>query len=331
MSTRKKSLRGTGKQELLQYMDLLHGDVIDDEHEAACWYEYARQSEHLKYAAKLFRRGKRLRDWGHIKLDGKEIPHPSNLIQDVTDKTSNRFGGANWFKDWPWPEIWECSSFPKSSWNSLGEGDRKQIAYHFCAKEIQPLRMLEAWRLNALGVFSDLKLLAIDSMPDDQTSDIKSLLPTVHKDRWTHALFTLDFSKTKKQLVQEFGAWLDLPENKKRLAAHRKDTTGTTGAPRDHLKALATWQLREALGFEKMLKFAEDNRKLDKAGKKRPFHDEHPEQASNLKRLCSEPSVAQKAITRAKKYLAQIMPGEFTEQPHVKEADEIGKRLKDLM
>jgi hypothetical protein len=38
-------------------MDYLHGDVVDGEHEAACDYEYSRESRVLREAARLHRQG----------------------------------------------------------------------------------------------------------------------------------------------------------------------------------------------------------------------------------------------------------------------------------
>src|SRR5207248_2860278 len=81
--------------------------------------------------------------------------------------------------------------------------------------------------------------------------------PPNQKRAWVHVIFTLDFGKTKKRLLQEFDKWLQLPQNKARFDAHKQNPTGKTGASKDRLKDLAAWRLYRELGCKEALAFAE--------------------------------------------------------------------------
>src|SRR5437899_7751366 len=79
-------------------MDYLHGHIIDGNFQAACFYEYGRESKALQYAAKLRRRLIRKPDWGYIKDGEKEIPFAPNLDDRVLIRTARKFGMG----DCPW-------------------------------------------------------------------------------------------------------------------------------------------------------------------------------------------------------------------------------------
>jgi hypothetical protein len=157
--------------------------------------------------------------------------------------------------------------------------------------------------------------------------------PQQESSRWVHALFTIDFSKTKKQLRKEFEKWLELPENKARLSTHKKNPTGKTGAFKDRLKAVAVWRLYRVLGWEDALSFADKNVKRNKAGKPRKFHD-HRSVDANTKKLYDAPlysilsgeSSFQKAAKRALDYRAELIPWEFG-----KFTDEWEKRKQEIV
>src|SRR5262249_47155429 len=130
------------------------------------------------------------------------------------------------------------------------------------------------------------------------------------------ALLPLDFSKTKKRLLQSIGKWLDLSENKARFEKHKRKTeTGTEKQAKDRLKDLAAWRLYRELRCDEALSFAEKNRKRDKRGRPRPFHDPRKGQTTkvspNEAPLYSEESGFSKAKKRAEGYLAQLIPWEF--------------------
>lgn len=274
--------------DLVQCMDYLHGDVAGNEFQAACFYEYARESRHIKYAARLHRHGLRLKQPG--------------LLDEVMNRAENKFG-TNWFIQHPWFDIWTCSSFPALSWNRLPDEIRRALAFHFPPTEAMPLCVNKAGILKSLGV---LARLASEN--------------AVHQGLWTHVIFTVDCSKTRKKLIQQFAAWLDQPENVDRLAKHhRRNVIGTTGGPQDRLKDLAQARLFRAIGhFEKFRDFTERHRKKDASGVLRPYHDSRHGQLNtplNAAPICSAESVVRTAIARMEKYKKVIMPGEFDRPP----------------
>jgi len=134
---------------------------------------------------------------------------------------------------------------------------------------------------------------------------------------WVNVLFTVNFGKTRKRLVREFDKWLQLPENKARFDAHKQNPIGRTGVFKDRLKDLAGWRLYRELGCDKALAFAEKNRKRDKHGKPRQFHDARKEQSKTKMplseaQLYSEESGFLKAKARATTHIAKLIPWEFS-------------------
>jgi hypothetical protein len=89
---RLKTPRATD-EELVPCMDYLHGDVADNEFEAACFYEYATESAFLREAARL---------WAQKKCSCEEIPVRGSVI-------------------------WQCPSFPQVRWNQLSQPERAKI------------------------------------------------------------------------------------------------------------------------------------------------------------------------------------------------------------
>jgi hypothetical protein len=306
----KKTKLATSHADNLACMDYLHGDVKDGDFEAACGYEYARESNVMREAAKLSVSG----------ISDTEI----------ACKVEDQFQCGHWFIQQPWGFIWQCPSFPAKSWNQLGEQERADIRLVFPlpADKVQPLRMNEVWNLQALGIFDEFKAMAAKQMEDKRTCGPKSPKPVYpvidgwpkykrESSPWVHALFHLDFSKQKKRLLQEFAAWLELPENQKRRKLHERKTVGKTGTFKDRLKDLASWRLYRELGCDKALQFATDNRLRDKANRPRGFHDQRKDPTKKLllheMPLYSEESAFEKAKAKAKDFLGELIPWEFGE------------------
>ncbi len=298
------------REELLACMDYLHGDVVDGEYQAAFGYEYARESKVMREAAKL------------------SVSGVSDT--EIACKIEEQFQCGYWFIQPPWGFIWECPSFPAKGWNQLGEIERADIRLVFPlpADKAQPLRMNEVWNLQSNGIFEEFNAMAERQWQDKRNSGAKpakAVYPIIEgwpktkqgSSQWVHALFNLDFTKTKKRLLQEFDMWLQLPENAARFAAHKRDTTGKTGLFRDRLKDLAAWRLYRELGTVKALKFAADHRLSDKAGRPRRFHDQRKDTTNKLPLhempLYSEESAFQKAKAKVETCLGELIPWEFGE------------------
>ena len=88
-------------------MAYLHGDVVDGEHEAACDYEYSRESRVLREAARLHRQGVR--------------------FEEIDEEIDRTFSCGSLFRQSPWSEFFTCAHFPETPWNSLSSEDRREI------------------------------------------------------------------------------------------------------------------------------------------------------------------------------------------------------------
>lgn len=328
-------------------MDYLHGDVTDDEFEAACAYEYARESTILREAAAihhaLTRREKARRGTGETKRTAATFTDlwihgtPMTKSQETVSLIAEKHGHDAWFVQYPWAYIWQCPAFPSKPWNQLSKKERANILPAFASTDIAPLAMTDVATLDAMKIFAKFKTLA--SQAREQTrqniAGMKprhgTLYPVLHQDQWTWALFTIDFRKTKKRLLQEFEKWLELPENQKRFDDYERDPTGKTGMFKDRLKDLAGGRLYAELGFDKALKFTDANRKCSPAGAPLPFHDARKGQSNEVARnqapLWSEPAAALKAKAKVRGYLAEIIPSEFEKRPKSKFLEIMEKAL----
>jgi hypothetical protein len=300
---------------LLPCIDYLHGDVVDSEFLAACYYEYARESVVLRETAGL---------WVSKKHSTKEL-------DEILMAIEKRFPGGIW-----WSLVWRSPSFPRKNWNQLSPRERANILQWFPSIQIQPIQVNEVWYLVTRGVIQQLNTMAEQAIetyrsgkpqrkvyPIVEGPVIENVSRPRRKERvsWVHVIFCLDFGKTKKRLVQEFDKWLQLPENKVRFDAHKQNPTGKTGAFKDRLKDLAAWRLYRGLGCEKALEFVEKNRKRDENGKPRQFHDARKEQSKTKMPLNEAPlysaenqeSQFLKAKGRARNYLAELFPWESGE------------------
>ena len=212
-----------------------------------------------------------------------------------------------------------CRSFPGKDWNELSHAEREALT-RFERKRIPPLPMTDVWTLKALGVFDAFKTMGEDAKPvirdvrPGETPEPMKTVPPVLQ-RWGsvyYAVFDMDYSKTRKQLLNEFSVWLELPENRKLLKDHKRTKIGTTGKPLDRLKDLAAWRLYRELGndWNAANDFATKHRK-----KHRPFHDARQGQSKKVQRaeadLGNEESYFLKARKRALNYLAEYIREEF--------------------
>lgn len=310
---RKKPTPAQTKAELLPFMDYLHGDVIDGEHEAACHYEYARLSETLLAAANVMKKG------------------PSAPVAIICQRAQRELGCGHWFYQDPWAAIWQCPSFPTKSWNQLHERDRATIirmgAFRYPLNEIRALRMFDVRHLDQTGVLDELKAMAEKQAQAIATAG-QTVVEHVHPiiEGWpkdplehsplVHAVFTLDFTKTPTQLRNEFAAWLGRPENKARLRKHGRKPIGKTGVFLDRLKDIASWRIYDAVGCVTAQEFVRRHRKGGARGS-RPFHDARKGQAEKVELheapLYGHESGWSKAQERAERYRAKLIPWEYGE------------------
>jgi hypothetical protein len=304
---KKKRRKAPATNELLPCINYLHGDVVDDEFRAACQYEYARESQVLRRAAQLLRN------------------NPKADMGDIASQIESEFHCVSWFFSTDWGLIWQCPSFPEKGWNQLSDAERADL---LCGLPISAAKVRPVF----LG---DLILLTpylnqLKEIADKARAESKEERAAGRPRRKVHPILELkntpfvlvlvpfDYRKSKKRILQEIDKWLELPENKARFDKHKpKDEAGTGKEAKDRLKDLAAWRLYNKLGCEKALEFAARNRKRDERGQPRPFHDPRQGQSKkvpvNEADLYSEESGFLKAKTRAKDYLAEIIPWEFSE------------------
>lgn len=285
---------------LLSCMQYLHGDVAGGNYEAACIYEYARASEILRKAAQLSRSGLKVEE---VFCEMNHHAHVQNF-----------------------PELWECPSFPEKSWNQLTTTERERIALAFPlpADKVLPLRMNEVWNLESNGIFDELKRLAATQMQSKRTSGTQrapKVYPVIEgwpkqkkqSSPWVHALFTLDFRKTTKQLKDEFEMWLKQPESKARFDTHQINSTGKTGLFRDRLKDLAAWRILDQVGSIAAADiYVQKNRLKDSAGNPRQFHDPRRGQEKvslNDAPLYRDDAGWRKAVRQAKAFTERLLYG----------------------
>ena len=286
-------------------MDYLHGDVVGDEFKAACQYEYARESDVLRRAAQLLRN------------------NPTADIGDIASQIESEFHCDSWFFSTDWGFIWQCRSFPANSWNQLTDAERADLlcALSLSTIKVRPLPVGEVMfltpyldQLNEMAkeARTELKEAVTAGRPRQKVYPIFEIPNTP----FVQVLLPLDFRKRRNRLLQEIDLWLQLPENKARFDKHKPKTeTGTEKEAKDRLKDTAAWRLCRELGCDGALRFSEENRKRDKFGRPRPFHDWRQGQTSKLPPneapLYSEESGFLKAKARALKYRAKLLPWEF--------------------
>jgi hypothetical protein len=283
-------------------MDYLHGDVAAEEADLACRYEYARESKQLWKLAKERDALMKLRRWSS-----------ERAVVSLYERNLE-----------PWPcgdlgvEFLMCRAFPYRDWQDLSRAERKTFTW-LAPADAPPFPMTNLWSLEAAGVFEAFKARAqkakprIQRLPLGKKAKAMGLLcPVLHWHGGVYrVLLDVDFSKSNRQLLNQFGAWLDWARSKQPSPIKQETKTGTTGKALDRLKDLATWRLYRELhnDCDAANRYAREHRKPD-----RPFHDARKGQSDPKPQaesdLGSEQSYFLKAIKRAKDYLAEHIPEE---------------------
>jgi hypothetical protein len=324
---KKRPKKQATDEELLPCMDYLHGDVVDGEFKAACQYEYARESNILRKAAELLSR------------------NPTAYAGEIVFEVEREFQSGSWFISPDWMVIWQCPSFPAKGWNQLTEEERSDLlcGLPLSTKKARPLVFGEVMFLTAY--LDQLKEMADKALTESKEAAAarrprKKFYPILELPNtpFVQALLPLDFSKSKKRLLQEISKWLEVPENKARFNKHKRTTeAGTEKQAKDRLKDLAAWKLFRELGRDGAPEFAEQHRKRDKRGRPRAFHDprEAHKEWGELKKVPPNEaplyswqtgeSAFRKAKVRVDRYLAQLIPWEFGK--YAQEADTFGREM----
>jgi hypothetical protein len=315
------------------FMDYLHGDVNVEEAEVACLYEYARESEMLWAAAQ--------------ERDGLKAARALDCRRAAREVAAQH--PKEWYSHAPWAmSLLLCESFPEKDWCALPPNERSWLNRTFGAKPAAALPMTDLLTLKGLGVLDKLQAMAADAEPDIEEvppgktgKPVRLVFPLVQRQgdgSLYHALFDIDFSKSETQLVNEFRAWVRLPENRDRLATHKAPRSEAAGQALDRLKELAVWRLYRELGddWNAANDFANKHRKsfatrseiqsrYNTKEKRKRFTPKSPKPFRDAKRqqgkppaeadLLGEDADARKAVAGAKRFLTRIIPQEFGGPP----------------
>lgn len=304
-----------------RFMDYLHGDVDGNEAEVACHYEYTRESKRIWEVA--IRRDELLA--GGLSAENATL----RAIEEIAMQSDTTFNFCE-------IQFLMCRSFPTKDWKGLSRQERESIVRFLPTTKLRPLSMPDVWTLKAMGILDKFKtmgdaggLVAEAVSPGKKAKLMGFVLPILQQHQsFHHAIFTLDFSKSEAQLVNEFRAWLRLRENQTRLNEFKKTRMGTTGKPLDRLKDLAAWRLFREKGndWDATNEFANKHRNHAK-----PFHNARTQdgQPANKADLFGEPADAHKAKARACAYLREIVPLDFPPPPSAF-MDEVTRELEKL-
>src|SRR4029453_17484714 len=237
MKKKREKTRRATDDELLLCMDYLHGDVVDNEFAAACCYEYERElhvsdgtDDAMTLEKKLLRRIEQGEEVFE-RLEEGEREYKIRLPIEEIFRCGFSFTGYARIL------IQQCPSFTRKSWNQLSKEERVNILLGFVPRQIQPLQVDEMWLLDAEGIFERLKTMAA-KVPENNRprKPRRKLYPIIEEPPSLRVMFTLNFTKTRKRLLQEFDKWLQLPENKARFDAHTQNPIGKMGLFKDRLK-----------------------------------------------------------------------------------------------
>jgi hypothetical protein len=266
-------------------MDYLHGDVVDGEHEAACDYEYARESRVLRAAAGMHiakRLGELTAEQWRAEFqkaterleeqEGKRVPQENQVRP--WDNERNR---GDVFAPLTAEDVAALQEKGRLlSFDEICEEIDKTFSCGglFLASpwlEILSCESFPETPWNGLSAEDRAGILRVFPLPYGKaplrTVDgrvLKRLQAKGDLAAGQYSYVAVDLSKPKKQLSNGFAAWLELPENKERLKQHRHSQTGKTGVHKDRLKDLATWRLYKHCGndWRKANNFASEHRRV---------------------------------------------------------------------
>jgi len=268
-------------------MAYLHGDVADDEFEAACDYEFARESRVLRATAgmgiakqlsglsveqwraefqktikkleeeegKGTQSEKRVRPWDNERNRGDVLAPLTAEDQAALLRKGRQLGFEEICQRID--ETFSCGGlFLASPWlEILSCPNFPEKPWNSLSAEDRA-RILRAFPLP----FGKRQLRSVDRAALERLQTAERLTAGQR----SPVLFAFNWAKAKKQQCHEFAAWLDRPENKERLAKYRNRHTGKTGGHADRLKDLAAWRLFEHCDgdWSKANEFANEHRKL---------------------------------------------------------------------
>jgi hypothetical protein len=276
-------------------LDYLHGDTPAEEVEAACYYEYARESEILRKARREY--------------------DPSNA-ENSSLWISHYFPG--WISGQPAMAVWQCPDYPALPWCELDQAQRQNISLNFGRPGPKPI-IKDVRLLNAMGVFDRFKQLAKDARGCKKPMVWGAHCPPIIGDNEIkHVVVALNYRGGKDAMKQMFCRWVDNDANQELFKKYykkpiHKQNPDSAVRYKEFLKFLAAWRLYDELGFEKAAEWTKKNRREDTeaedAIRLKPFFREKLlfrkklSKRLNVSALYEEPRQWEDAIGKAETFL----------------------------
>ena len=345
-------------------LDYLHGDTPADEVAAACYYEYARESETLRKARREYGRTlKRFRGKRRLRLAD---------VEQSSSKVFSNFPG--WVTAPSAVAVWQCSGYPRLSWRELTDAQRKKFLLDLTPAGPSPV-ITDVRMLAGMKIFKKFEQAAraasgqwykvsptggvwLDNKPmicparvklpglehgifSDGYKDVRVTLP-VENESIHYVVFTINYKDGIDAVRKGISRWLNSEENEKLFGEYYKKTIhkqkpDSPGRYKELLKFLAAWRLyREfagsppnyQLGFKKAAEWTRKSRRqrTDQL-RLRPFFREKASKRLNVSPLYKERREWEAANRIARLFLETA----FFETPKESVGGKLGKRYREAL
>jgi len=250
-----------------------------DEAAAACYYEYARESETLRKAR---------REYGRT-LQAERRPRRRKRRLTVTDAEQASHSVLSKFSGWiagpAAVAVWQCPDYPRKPWRGLTDTRRKKLVLDLGAigpgSVITDVRMLAGMKIfekfeqaaraaskhnERMGFPARVKLPGTDyGVFSDGYEDVRVVLP-IQNDAVQYVVFTLNYRDGVDAVKEGISRWLDSEENQKLFKRYHKlpfdkQSPDSPVRCKELLKYLAAWRLYDELGFKGAKKWTATNRR----------------------------------------------------------------------
>ena len=304
-------------------LDYLHGNVADRESQAACYYEYARESETLRKARREYARALR-RFRGRRRL----------TLADVEQSSSRIFSSfPGWVTAPTAVAVWQCSGYPRLPWRELTDAQQKQLLLDLASVSLGPV-ITDVRMLAGMKVFEKFEQAARAASKDnkpmvcparvkaprsdcgvfsDGYKDVRVWLPT-ENESVQYVVFTIKYEDGIDAVKKGISRWLDSEENQTLFKRHHKlpiDKQNPDSPVRykELLKYLAVWRLYDELGFKGAKKWTATNRRrLPGIPNPAPFFSEKLKKTIGGQKHFVGPLYKDRREWEAARRIAQLFP-----------------------
>jgi hypothetical protein len=286
-------------------LDYLHGDVTDGQLQAACYYEYARESETLRKARREY--------------------DPANAEQ-------SSFPG--WVAGPAAAAVWQCLNYPALPWGKLTDAQQKELLLNLASVGPRPV-ITDVRILAAMKIFEKfeqaaraaskhhepmvcparVKFPGVDyGVFSDGYEDVRVVVPD-QKEDVNFVVFTLNYKDGMKAVKEGISRWLHNEENQNLFGKYymkpiHKQNPDSPDHWKELLKFLAAWRLYNELGFKKAAEWTKKNRRQrrDAGGvaRVRRFFGEKQTKLKHRQLLVETPLYKEQRYWKDAKRIAQL-------------------------